>query len=142
MSAIKGFSFRSFKNSIIENLGKDYKKIVKSQSENLHSIFDQAAKDDGGKSDKLYEKSIDDFNSLVQQGVLFIKMLVKVKDIKANAGRAFNGEQSSITSTQGNNNVSDDSHTAKDEALVSEKEPSKQKEINEEMMKRYRPADK
>lgn len=41
------------------------------------------------------------------------------------------------TSTQGNNNVSDDSHTAKDEALVPEKELP---EIKEEL--KYHPAEK
>ena len=83
MGAVIGRNFAEFMQAVGKNLGAGSEKILKDNEEKLKSVFDVAAKNDGGDDDSLLEEYYQGFSNLVQKAVANILMEKAVGKIKA-----------------------------------------------------------
>ena len=74
MSIIREFNFNDFTSAVKNQLGNAFDAKVEENMQGLKSIFDEAAKNDGGENDELFEAyEGGKFNELVKKGVDFVK---------------------------------------------------------------------
>ena len=78
MGAVIGRTFAEFMQAVGENFGAGSERILKENEESLKSVFDVAAKNDGGVDDALLEEDNQGFSNLVQKTVANIKKLKSI----------------------------------------------------------------
>ena len=83
MGAVIGRTFAEFMQAVGENFGAGSEKILKENEENLKSVFDVAAKNDGGDDDALLEEDSQGFLNLVQEAVANILKEKAVNKLKS-----------------------------------------------------------
>lgn len=73
MGAINEYSFEHFTSAIKHQLGKGFEAKVEENLQGLKSIFDEAARNDGGENDELFETCVGrQFDELVKKGGDFV----------------------------------------------------------------------
>ena len=79
MGPIREFNFSDFTNAIKNQLGNVFDAKVEENMQGLKSIFDETAKNDGGKKDELYETyKVGKFDELIKKCTEFVlKTIVK-----------------------------------------------------------------
>lgn len=105
MVAMREFNFSDFTSAIKQQLGAKFEAEVEENMKGLKSIFDEAAKNDEGDNDELYETfDTSKFIELVKNGVAFVQskvvgggvdeMLEKVKNFFTNnSNKKDNGDK-------------------------------------------------
>lgn len=92
------FNFSDFTNAIKKQLGNTFDAKVEENMQGLKSIFDEAAKNDGGEKDELYETyEGGKFDELVKKGTVFVlKTIVgnMGEKVKAALEKLFNKDRS------------------------------------------------
>lgn len=83
MGAVIGRTFAEFMQAVGENFGAGSERILKENEENLKSVFDVAAKNDGGDDDALLEEDNQGFLNLVQEAVANILKEKAVNKLKS-----------------------------------------------------------
>ena len=107
MGAVVNFSFKQFVDAVTAKLDNESKGFVQKHNSRLESIFNQAAANDDGVDDAVFESDANSFNTLVETGVNFINTLRSINSMfgKMRAQIVKNGMQTGVDANDNSQNA-------------------------------------